>query len=714
MGSIAERSRDVRRHLLELTTQFSDGKFEYQPAVSSSVTDALERFTLWAGNLGALRLSTKLSLDYRLQDAAAEELRDEICQQLDDILEATDDYSILQGTAPNRDTSLDDEFDDLYLDCEENDSAIFDGDRSDEASMIVEVISESISSLFRIGILVRKMAPRDRFKRALQLSNLQFPDTYDIEHVRQKYPKTNERLSERLGGAIAKRRQFIKYSRDHRSRLGVDEFAGDSNTRTERQSSKATTFVPESRLLPNIEAEDLDDIMSMMTASTTMESLSVLKLPQLADLTNNEEPFECPICFTLQAFQTEKSWRIHAFRDLKAYICTVGGTACASEFFGDRDSWFEHELRYHRARYSCPLCKSGPQSKDDMHEHIQSRHGFSPSDQQTEMLEDAGRHISANFKAQDCPFCNDWAETLYARRDPKAEKTAFEKEFSEKTTQDPIVSASRFKRHVATHQEQLAIFALPQSTEKLDTPVMGSVASGQSSHSKMAVSCHVNPDIKTPREALTSTVALVYGRPPEPDDVKSGLPVEQGLESHVEKIWEPQQQQQQRLVSPKMPKYEEVRTWSCSNCGWVWVVATTPACQNCGYICDDSCVIKIDYVPIEEQVLKNPRRGMTFPATAVGDTSTAHDLSKSNMNGPQTKDKPPLAELDCGDENTENSTNDPASTRGGGTEFSAENKRKSDGFHHREAATGSHVLDEGAESGATTPTYQIKRPKPDD
>jgi hypothetical protein len=63
---------------------------------------------------------------------------------------------------------------------------ILDEKSSDEAHQILEVILQSISSLFRIGILIRKAGPRDRFKRALQVPEFGFPESFDINYVRDK------------------------------------------------------------------------------------------------------------------------------------------------------------------------------------------------------------------------------------------------------------------------------------------------------------------------------------------------------------------------------------------------------------------------------------------------------------------------------------------------------------------------------------------------
>jgi len=365
------------------------------------------------------------------------------------------------GTKPNRNTSLesDDDDDDEHTRLGQ-----------DEATVTLEVVSECIKSLFRTGILVRKSAPRDRFKRALQIPDLAFPAFYDIDYVKQKHPKASpEWLSNRLGGAIAKRRQFIKYCRDHRTRLGAEDAANEGlevlATATERLSSKATTFAAnKAQQTEATEKDDEDAAVSMWSASTTADTLSTLKLPRLADLSPSREAFECPICFTLQSFKHERSWQIHAFSDLKAYVCTVGGAACDSEFFSGRDSWFEHELKHHRARYCCVLCSLGPLPSNELRKHVSETHGPFPADQ-LEMLLDAGREATIKFKARDCPFCDEWAATLQARANP--EETVH-------------ITSSRFKRHVAAHQEQLAIFAMPRAIEEKGTPGSGSVGASVS------------------------------------------------------------------------------------------------------------------------------------------------------------------------------------------------------------------------------------------
>ncbi|RSL51393.1 hypothetical protein CEP53_008442 [Fusarium sp. AF-6] len=373
------------------------------------------------------------------------EVRDEILTQLEDICEAADDLlDIILGNRENRDL--------VSSPVSEEDST----DR-DEAHMILEVISDSVGSLFRIAILVRRATTRDRFERALQASDLDFPPEFDIDYVREKHPKIQQSsLSARLGGAIAKRRQLISYCRDHRSRLGAEQTINDDAiSRMEKTSSKATTFVPQTDLR-DLEVEE-DDAASFTSASTMTDSALLLRLPSLADLSPDGNPFECPICFTLQEFQREKAWKKHAFRDLKAYVCTLGGGECDNLLFGDRDSWFEHEIKNHRATYSCSLCDSARRvSKRNLRSHFATHGTF--TDQQLHILEDAARDTRINLRAHDCPFCDEWADKLGARSVT-----------STRDDQDVVVSHVRFKRHVATHQEQLAIFALPRAIEEDET-----------------------------------------------------------------------------------------------------------------------------------------------------------------------------------------------------------------------------------------------------
>lgn len=183
----------------------------------------------------------------------------------------------------------------------------------EDIQLTLGMATQCLRALFRVGTLVRRVTPRDCFQRALQRSQSSFPAQFDTNYVLQKYPKLDSRdkqwLAARLGVANTKRRQFIKYSRDN----AEPGFTEDLFVAKEEVSSKATTFDLPSAWYPSIElpgsTDREDDTISLMTASTTFDTEKSLKLPGLADLAPDDQSFECPICFTLQSFQTEKAWK---------------------------------------------------------------------------------------------------------------------------------------------------------------------------------------------------------------------------------------------------------------------------------------------------------------------------------------------------------------------------------------------------------------------
>jgi hypothetical protein len=61
----------------------------------------------------------------------------------------------------------------------------------DHTQILFDVVSKSIKFLFRLGVLIRKPRPVDRFQRALQRSDT-IPAWPDINYVRDKYPKLDK------------------------------------------------------------------------------------------------------------------------------------------------------------------------------------------------------------------------------------------------------------------------------------------------------------------------------------------------------------------------------------------------------------------------------------------------------------------------------------------------------------------------------------------
>ncbi|KAG6355242.1 hypothetical protein INS49_004324 [Diaporthe citri] len=510
--SMADRSWDVRQSLLDLLDKTRTTEAPMGP---QEVEDVLDMFKLWTGNLGALHQAHKrISLESRLADSP--EVQGQICEQLDDMQEAIQDLLALCSDArvdlgsktedaQENPAGIDLLADDLVPDTEYTSSRT-------EAISILSMASECLKALFRIGILVRKATPRDRFERALQQSGSSFTPQFDINYVEERYPKLASRdsrwLASRLGGANAKRRQFINYVRDHKAKLEVENIMPTADAATTVQSSKATTFVVPGNLSASefldSSLEEEDDSVSLISASTAFDNDTSLRLPSLADLGPDGKHFECPICFTLQSFHKEKSWKIHAYRDLKAYVCTTGREECETNMFGDRDSWFSHELEHHHSLYMCKLCGSQYTDKKVLQQHLFDKHGPYSNDEILSVIEH-GKLVPSQLKAQDCPFCDDWASILSHRRHQTEGRAS-----SSIQQADILVSLTHFKRHVATHQEQLAIFSAPRLVDDDEEHSHGAVEANSEAVSSQDDNTRMTDEKPQTMEDSTPSQPCVY------------------------------------------------------------------------------------------------------------------------------------------------------------------------------------------------------------
>ncbi|VUC35069.1 unnamed protein product [Clonostachys rosea] len=397
----------VRERFIQVLSLGSAASYNDGPLSKTSAQDMLDRFNLWAGSLGATHHSiSRLSLEQRLVQAP--EVLLHIREHLSEMQESLEDGEI----------------------------------------------AECIRSLFRIALVVKSASSRDRFAKALAATQFAFMDQFDINYVAEKFPKLQMTeqswLRDRLGSAIAKRRQFIKYCYEHKRRLD----SGPDEDPAGKQSTKATTLDVTKLKDKAIDSQDEDedgDVASIMTSTTVSDRTNALSLQKLAALSPEGQPFECPICSTLQSFKSDRAWRAHAFRDLKPYLCTRGSTEdCGRLFFADRSSWFQHELSMHLSPYKCSLCGDKSASgRPWLQKHFAKSHPKLKKDQLKTLI-DMGEEAPRSFPAQDCPFCDEWAVLLRKRHGQAP----------------PLnVSITRFKRHVATHQEDLALFAMPRNPD---------------------------------------------------------------------------------------------------------------------------------------------------------------------------------------------------------------------------------------------------------
>jgi hypothetical protein len=130
---------------------------------------------------------------------------------------------------------------------------------------------------------------------------------YDTQHVRSKFPNADEYVTNRLGKAISTRRQFLKYSEQHRKRLkaGLTSNIGD-----EVQSTVASSlpFQIKSGAF-ELPTKDNDDQISMTSFATSVANSDKLKVPPLPKNAVYDQEFECSLCYCIVSVENWDAWK---------------------------------------------------------------------------------------------------------------------------------------------------------------------------------------------------------------------------------------------------------------------------------------------------------------------------------------------------------------------------------------------------------------------
>lgn len=155
---------------------------------------------------------------------------------------------------------------------------------------------------------------------------------------------------------------------------------------------------------------------------------------------------QCPFCHDIQTFKNEQTWRRHVYSDLRAYVCTF--RRCDNPLFDDMNDWFKHEMQCHRINFSCPICHEIVFHTEAPYlDHVQNHHPALIINGNDRAILDIGKCSLRQIPTSDCPCCTEWPT------DSSKQSAA--------THQPQYVSPDIFKRHLASHLEQLALLALP-------------------------------------------------------------------------------------------------------------------------------------------------------------------------------------------------------------------------------------------------------------
>ncbi|KAK2605572.1 hypothetical protein N8I77_008401 [Diaporthe amygdali] len=455
-----------------------------------------ERFTQWAGNLGAFHNpESRLSLEYRLRNSP--QIRDAILRLLADLCDSTRDaLDIVSGKQENR-TAL--PLIDLKLDFGEFDLssgsessyASSSGKKAPAASSASEIdeltsaIKGSINSLFKTSIFIRNFAPKQRRQKAAEKTD-SFVSQTDEMYIKDRYPLVEQRgradLVTRLGLANALRRQYFLYCREHNDRLSKtdsaknrkeikDEFRNqDPKQRTASTSGQTYTSIIAQTEATELPADNLahshistfldtEPAPSLISLATTIikSPEDDIAFPPLPSDAQNNLIFLCPYCLRVVKIKPqdrEQQWRKHVLSDLEPYVCTFPG--CGLDTFQSQHAWFDHEILVHRGTWRCSQCGEIAGTAEVLENHIKKTHADQISPPQIPAVIEQSRRPIKFIQPAECPFCEgEWAA---AAPNPEVAGSV-----------ELVVTLDDFRRHLGHHLQRIALFSLPRLRQDRET-----------------------------------------------------------------------------------------------------------------------------------------------------------------------------------------------------------------------------------------------------
>jgi hypothetical protein len=193
----------------------------------------------------------------------------------------------------------------------------------------------------KLSMVIRSSPSRDDYLKAASRYN--FDARYDVGHVKEKHgaaKRSSDWLLERLGKAITRRRQYLKYREEHHTKLSRDwdeapeevvvtgledapKVMAVENEKPEKTIAltKATTYVENKAIVERdgIELDQLDQgsFGSQTSYEPTVvgEAANKLSVPPPPIMAfegvpfEYGEPFQCPYCYMEQTVKNKTAWK---------------------------------------------------------------------------------------------------------------------------------------------------------------------------------------------------------------------------------------------------------------------------------------------------------------------------------------------------------------------------------------------------------------------
>lgn len=127
------------------------------------------------------------------------------------------------------------------------------------------------------------------------------------------------------------------------------------------------------------------------------------------------------------------------------------------------NEWFKHEMQHHRVDFRCSACpdrsfsdEKHSSGRDRYIKHMRREHPEIAEADGFELLLQSSQRPVQTVLASACPLCHSWEDRIMERVQADAGLSEANTEKS-----DMSVLPHVFKRHIAAHLEELALFAIP-------------------------------------------------------------------------------------------------------------------------------------------------------------------------------------------------------------------------------------------------------------
>jgi hypothetical protein len=305
-----------------------------------------------------------------------------------------------------------------------------------EISGILDGVGHIVDCLLRLSITIRNPAPHDHFRSRAGTDVINPYEQWDIKHVREKFPNADPGLSERLGKATARRRQYLKYREEHAMKLSEGLDAGDEGENATTVASSIPGRLKETQATADFaEFDDSESNVSKTSYAPSTADEAQLRVPPLPK-EHAEGPFRCPYCCMIVSITTRHEWKKHVFRDLRPYVCLSSSCTTPEQQYLRRSDWMDHMRRDHWRIWRCHFgCADTFHSAREFEQHVRGAHPSWEPSRNLATLQRLSSNPDLSRSRGKCPLCFDFQ----------------------------IMSDKQYGSHVAAHLEQLALFALPST-----------------------------------------------------------------------------------------------------------------------------------------------------------------------------------------------------------------------------------------------------------